>query len=692
MSKLRNISFLTILTLLVAQIGASAFTPYQVENKSKVLLYWGDIAQNISTGSSTSFDGSIEGKEGRVLALQSIAFESSDEITHKDSRAKGQVEFKSNITAGVDGMLLLVSENESELEIELDTLGTHTINMRNLKSTDFTYNSGNFGLKARYLGKDFLSTPQSPGGTSSFSDVPTSEWFFKYTQRIKDRTVENQPIFEGYKTASGNLTGRFGPADDITLAEMLKVVLRVSGHNENTSNLDASLQGSTHWSVGFQNTAIDLDLTIMQAVGINPDRPVIRGEFFQALAEAQGLMSSSNYNCNITDLDFEDLDSSNPYTKYACILVKDGIISGTDQGYLNLNNKINRAEVAKILNTALDTYVEQPTNVNNEIEVVIDLESNSNGGGTTDTSFVLTSTLDNSEIGYTKQLKVNFTEPNKVRPSDIELKLYQDGNEVTSSINSQSYSNGTLSINLINQWPVGKYTIFVKDTDLDETKEHNFEVLNCGEQTNPCPATGHFLRDSELKDELIGYPEAAVVLVEPKDNYRKTDLDIMLEKDGQNITNTLSSTTYDESTGELNFRQTTQWNPGYYTLTLTDLALNDSKEFEFEVMNCGEQTDPCPATGSFVKDSDLVATTIGYSKPLQIDFFSPEKVRESDLEYTLTFEGNDVSNDIGTTSYSNGRLEIRRTAQWASGSYIINIKDAPLNETATFNFTVSNNP
>lgn len=682
-----------ISTLLLGQIGASAFTPYQVENKAKVLLYWGDVAENITTGNELDFDGSVSGKDGRVLALQSVAFESNDEINHKDSRATGKVEFESTIKAGVDGLLLLVSENETELEIELNELGTQTIDMTTLKSSTFEFDSGNLGLRAMYLGKDFLSTPENPNPSGKFNDIPTSEWYFKYVERIKDREVKNQPIFEGYKTSSGDLTGKFGPGDKITVGEMLKVILRISGHNEDTSNLDASLKSSTHWSVGFQNTAINLDLSIMQAVGINPDRPVTRGEFFQALSEAQGLVSSNNYTCPISDLSFEDLNSSNPYTKYACILVKDGIISGSHDGYLNLYNNINRAEVAKILNTALDIYVEQPTNVNTEIDTIISLDDTSNsGGGTVDTSFVLNSSLKETEIGYTKQLEVIFSNPAKVRSSDVELKLYQDGNEVTSNINNQTYANGTLSINLNTQWPVGTYTLFVKDTDLDETKEHNFEVLNCGEQQNPCPATGRFVKNSELEDATFGYTSAAVIVIQPKENYRKTDLDIMLVKDGQNITNTLATTVFDENTGELEFRQTSQWNAGYYTLTLTDIALNDSKVFEFEVMNCGEQQNPCPATGSFVTNSDLASTTIGYSKALKVDFFEPAKVRSSDLEYTLTFEGNDVTGDIGTTVYNDGTLEIRRTSQWASGSYVINIKDAPLNEVATFNFTVSNNP
>lgn len=463
----RNLAFLSIFTLVFGQLSAAAFTPYSVENEAKVLLYWGDVEENTTTGSNLSFDGTIQGQNGRVLALQSVAFESSDKLTHKDSRATGEVEFESNITAGVDGLLLLISENETQLQVDMDTLGTHNINLSTLKSSDFEFDSGNFGLRAKYLGKDFLSTPTNPGSTSSFSDVPTSEWFFKYTERIKDLRVQNQPIFEGYKTATGNLTGRFGPADNITVGEMLKVVLRVSGHDENNNNLDASLQGSTHWSVGFQNTAIDLDLTIMQAVGINPDRPVIRGEFFQALAEAQGLMSSNNYNCNITDLDFDDLDSSNPYTKYACILVKDGIISGTDDGYLNLNNNINRAEVAKILNTALDIYVEQPSNVQASINTVINLddsnESNNAGGGAIGgvvSDLLVQNSIPNSatkyyEVKSSTGLQINTVDNNKIS-------IQSNGQTYTGSqIDSVKVNNQTILRVKINNtnWETESYTV-----------------------------------------------------------------------------------------------------------------------------------------------------------------------------------------------------------------------------------------
>lgn len=710
MNSMKKLSLLTMLTLLVGQVGAAAFTPYQVENTSKVLVYWGDTTDTIAVSNNPeNFDGSISGKEGRVLALQTVAFESSDKLVHRDSRATGKVEFESEINTGVDGILLLVSENESELTIETQSLGTQTISMADLKSNSITRaTGGDFSLRAEYLGKDFLTTPENPSTSGSFNDTPEDQWYFKYVQRIKNRKVENQPIFEGYKTSSGALTGNFGPSDDITVGEMLKVVLRVSGLDEQNTNLDASLVNSTHWSVGFQNRAITEGLTIMEAVGINPNRTVSRGEFFQALSEAQKLRTATNfnsYNCNITDLDFKDLDSDNPYTQYACILVKDGIISGTDDGYLNLYDSINRAEVAKILNTALDVYVEQPSNVKTAINNVMDLDdqsssnnggSGSNGSNTNVSDEMIQSALPSQADRYYEVKSTNSLTIDSVNNSLITLTWTSQGSNIANTVtgdtllDSITVNNGTiLRIKAANlDWENVDYTLEFEEGAITysdgKVNAQSTIVFNPSIQTS-------FLAGSNMADDEFGYTSLARVNIGNPDAYNENSLDVSLERGGTDVTNQINSLDFDSNSGVLSFRLNTQWAVGYYEVTLTDTDLNESVTLQFEVMNCGEQGFPCPATGSFVPESTLGNTVIGYTRSQSVTFKDSSKVRESDIEIELFNDATDVSNDVVDT-YSNGVLSIRRTAQWASGSYSLTVRDTALNEEETFFFTVTDQP
>ncbi len=732
MSKLRNLSLLTMITLLVGQLGASAFTPYQVENKAKVLLYWGDIQENITAGTNKDFDGTIQGKDGRVLALQSVAFESNDEINQKDSRATGQVEFESTIQAGVDGLLLLISENETELEITTNELGTQTIDISDLISNDFEFTSGDMGIAAQYLGKDFLNTPENPSTTGAFSDTPSSEWYFKYVQRIKDRQVQNQPIFEGYKTSSGQLTGRFGPADNITVGEMLKVVLRVSGLDENNSNLDASLTNSTHWSVGFQNTAINEGLTIMEAVGIDPDRPVSRGEFFQALSEAQGLMTAQNFNtydCSITDLDFEDLDSSNPYTEYACILVKDGVISGTDDGFLNLYSNINRAEVAKILNTALDIYVEQPNNIQDEIDNVIDLDESNNstsggsnsgsnggsnsGGSTTATisDAIVQNSLPSQPDRYYEVRSTNSLTIDEVDNSLITMTWTSQGQSVANSVtgdtllDSITVNNGTiLRIKATNiDWENVDYTLeFLEGAFTYSDGSINAEstlVFNPNFATSG-PALTWGTQEVTYNDNAMFITIAVDDSVnidfsdDPKQHFNITRpegvpaLAIAVSKAFGSSNDILLAIDTDTSftEGEAG---------GIYNINIDGLQYQsglDVPVFDSTfTINSRVVTELTPVSTNLTSSS-LAFRLSGPNdnKYLRLDDFEffleeVEQVQGGGVDY------NDISDTLRdpVVNSTTGNLEIRQNLQWNNGNYILTIEDTRFNETESFSFTVN---
>ena len=62
------------------------------------------------------------------------------------------------------------------------------------------------------------------GGTNNFQDVETSSWYEKYVLYAVSKGYAS-----GYKDATGNPTGYFGPANDLTRAEAAKIITIVYG-------------------------------------------------------------------------------------------------------------------------------------------------------------------------------------------------------------------------------------------------------------------------------------------------------------------------------------------------------------------------------------------------------------------------------------------------------------------------------
>ncbi len=61
-------------------------------------------------------------------------------------------------------------------------------------------------------------------GSPTFSDVPADQWYYGYVS-----VLAKNKILEGYRDASGNLTGRFGPGDFVNRAEASKILLLAAG-------------------------------------------------------------------------------------------------------------------------------------------------------------------------------------------------------------------------------------------------------------------------------------------------------------------------------------------------------------------------------------------------------------------------------------------------------------------------------
>lgn len=66
-------------------------------------------------------------------------------------------------------------------------------------------------------------SPELPT-TPTFEDVPADAWYFPYVE-----TAVKYQILEGYRDASGHLTGKFGPGDDVNRAAATKILVNAFG-------------------------------------------------------------------------------------------------------------------------------------------------------------------------------------------------------------------------------------------------------------------------------------------------------------------------------------------------------------------------------------------------------------------------------------------------------------------------------
>lgn len=181
------------------------------------------------------------------------------------------------------------------------------------------------------------------GKMVSFTDVKTNEWFASYVE-----AVINAGIASGYKDANGNLTGRFGPGNPVTYAEIAKMALETAGKNvDSVQGMSANESAKGQWSEKYIKLAEDLNLSVYGS-GLNVNDAATRGAVIQTVLEALGIVMNKD------GLDYGDVSASHKNAAAIATATKLGIISGDTDAEGNLTGtfrpdaSINRAEVSKI--------------------------------------------------------------------------------------------------------------------------------------------------------------------------------------------------------------------------------------------------------------------------------------------------------------------------------------------------------
>lgn len=199
-----------------------------------------------------------------------------------------------------------------------------------------------------------------------FKDVPIDSWYFPYMQEL-----QANDIFDGYKDEDGNHTGYFGPADELTVSEALKLALYFNPAirnydrfnlysevaqlepTEEITNLKNFLEGGFevpshlkgHWAEELFRKAYVLDFTLAKNLeNLDPNRSITRGEIMELLTESFNVEPPNFDQYSLTDIET---------TKYADLVeywYQKGYINGYPDSTFKVDNPLNRAEAVKIIN------------------------------------------------------------------------------------------------------------------------------------------------------------------------------------------------------------------------------------------------------------------------------------------------------------------------------------------------------
>lgn len=168
-------------------------------------------------------------------------------------------------------------------------------------------------------------------------------------------SARNRGIVNGYRDENG-LTGYFGPGDNVTYAQALKMTMEAAGYHEEPND-------SEIWYQDYLDGLNDLNLEELDSATYdNWDAPAKRGDII--------LMVNRVFDIEPVEYEegtFNDVQPGDPLADDAMASSLEGIFTGEGEtGNLNPDGDINRAGFAKVTEEAMK-YLES-TKVADELE------------------------------------------------------------------------------------------------------------------------------------------------------------------------------------------------------------------------------------------------------------------------------------------------------------------------------------
>lgn len=189
------------------------------------------------------------------------------------------------------------------------------------------------------------------GKTIVFTDVPQSAWFAAHVRAAAEAGIVN-----GYKDRRGQLTGKYGPSNDITIAEALKIAVEGAGYDDDAYALKIQ-SGFRHWASPYVSVARGEGFLVIDA-RTRLDRAATRAEVAALVTSAFRVYTQNTE----PGTRYDDVSANTEFSTSIEALSRDTVVSGdTDidgqaTGSFRPEDNINRAEVAKIVMLARAAY------------------------------------------------------------------------------------------------------------------------------------------------------------------------------------------------------------------------------------------------------------------------------------------------------------------------------------------------
>lgn len=190
----------------------------------------------------------------------------------------------------------------------------------------------------------------------SFKDVPNSAWFAPFVS-----IAARYKIIEGTKDRSGNLTGYFKPEEKVTVAQLSKIAHELAKIDETEiTTPPLNLKAQNQWYSGYFASAEKRGWLIYIDPAVSPGRYVTRGEVVVTLLQAFNIPRQWPKATLFKDVNFRT-----PYASAIETAVNEGLIegykdqTGNDLYLFGPEDKINRAEISKIVAKAIEIYIDK---------------------------------------------------------------------------------------------------------------------------------------------------------------------------------------------------------------------------------------------------------------------------------------------------------------------------------------------
>lgn len=198
-----------------------------------------------------------------------------------------------------------------------------------------------------------ILTVEVGGKRIPFRDVPDDAWFMPYV-----RSVLESGIMSGYGDALGRPTGQFGPANNVTVEELSKIAVNLSGGIKTdcpATSINKTATGS--WSMPYVACAEKRGWSIYSDGTVNLLATATRGQVVVTLLQAYDVVWGERSGTAFTDV--------TESTEFAGAIERakaDGLVSGYGDangkptGMFGPNDPVTRAELAKMVAGAMELY------------------------------------------------------------------------------------------------------------------------------------------------------------------------------------------------------------------------------------------------------------------------------------------------------------------------------------------------